>query len=242
MADAPGQGKVRGLLGQGDELHLKDEGGVRADAARAIGAVGQIGGDGDAPFGAHGHELEGFREAGDDLTDVELDGLFGLVEHRAVYQRALVHHFCSGGLAVLGCVVLLLAAGGQNFILETTLRGHHAVLLAVFFHVLTADFEILRALFIGALLEHGAEFSLDGLHIGSHNFRIHAFVESIGDALGNHLAHQVIGLDAWEHLRQHLSTHVETDDVGHHFLDLFHIRHADILACSLCSTQDRAES
>ena len=96
---------------------------MRADGAGTLGAVGEVGGDEQAPLRAFGHHLQSLHPAGDDTADGEGDGLAALdrrVEDGAVEQLAgVVHLNLVGGrradaLALFDDLVLQAAGRGLD--------------------------------------------------------------------------------------------------------------------------------
>ena len=83
----------------------------------SLGAVSQLAGDVEFPFGAFGHQLQGFHPTRDYLADAEcgrLAALDGAVEQRSVNQRTfVVALYLVGSFGISACVAFV-----DNFVLE----------------------------------------------------------------------------------------------------------------------------
>src|SRR5690606_6993764 len=99
---------------------------------RAVGAVGQVGGDPEAVLGPDRHQRHTLGPARDHAAQRELGrlaALIGAVEHGAVQQLALVIH----ADAVAGGRTRA-AALAQHHVLQAGRGGDHALLVAVLGH------------------------------------------------------------------------------------------------------------
>ena len=194
---------------------MEDECGVGRDVGVAAFAVGEGGGDGELPFGAGVHELEGFGPAFDDAADAEGGGcaaFVGTVKLGAVYEGAAVVH--GDGVVGLGAFA---AAGGEDFVLEAAGEGDDAGL----------GFVVGEEFFAGDFVFIAGDFAFfnDGLLEGLQGFADLLFGELSGGAGGGVLdaAGEGIGVEevGFQSLPPEIAADVDAEGVAGFFLFTF---------------------
>ena len=193
------------------EFNVEDESSVRAyDATGAVRAVGEVGGDVEAPTRARFHELKSFDPARDNLSDAESSGnapFFGRVEYSAVDKFAGVVHFDLVVGRRLSAVAVL-----DDFVLEAGSGCEDFGTFGVFSEEILARFSV----DIGEL---GSFLFLSGFHFGEEfaDYDFSFVVGHFGFSAGEHGGHaigEIVYIDVVDARSFEIVAHAQAEGVG----------------------------